>query len=245
MTKEHIKCWVVALATCTTVFIVFSVYLYLRRGYYDLYIINKVLGSASLVALGLVLLIGPLSRLYQRFDHWLCYRKEIGIIGFLAAFAHMIISLFLLPEKFKFISFFTYTSLNRGLVPFLLGLASIMICIILTILSFESIKRKTKTIAWWHWQYRGVRIAFLFLFLHLIFMKYPGWIDWYVKGSTGLARPFMPPGSIIAGSIGLFVLLVRLAEVIDTKVAKIVIPVLLFFLIAFWLESFAWGILKP
>lgn len=245
MTQEQIKRWALAVATCGVVFSVFSVYLYLRRGYYDLYIINKALGSASLGGIGIVLLIGPLCRIYQRFDRMAIYRKELGIVSFAAGFFHTIISLFFLPSHFALASFVTYTSLNRGLVPFLFGLGSIIVFSLLTVISFEAVKRRIKNDTWWHWQYWGVRIAFLLLFLHVVVMKYPGWIDWYVKGGTGLARPFMPPGSIIAGSFGLFILLVRLVELTDAKIARIIIPVLLLFLIVFWIESVAWGIIRP
>ena len=243
MAQEQIKRWMMAIAISGAVFAVFSLYLFLRRGYYDLYIINKAFSSASFVVIGIVLLIGPFCRLYQRFDHWILYRKELGLVGFAAALAHTVISLFFLPDKFAFASFFTYTSFNRGLVPFLFGAGSIILFSILTVISLEAIKCRIENDAWWRWQYWGVRIAFVLLFLHLVVMKYPGWISWYVQGGgKELARPFMPPGSIAAGSFGLFVLLVRLAELVDGKVAKITIPLLFLFLVLFWIESYFWGI---
>lgn len=246
MTREQIRQWVAAILVVATVFTTLSLYLFLRRGYYNLYIANKAFGSASLMTIGTVLLIGPLSRLYQRFDKWIAYRKELGIVGFAAALTHTIISLFFLPDKFAFASFFTFTSLNRGLVPFLFGLGSIIVFLILTIMSFNSVIRRMQKEVWWRWQYFGVRVAALLLFLHLVVMKYPGWISWFVKGGGNeLARPFLPPGSILPGSFGLFVLLVRLAELLDTKVAKIVISVFTASLVIFWVESFAWGISRP
>lgn len=246
MTREQARQWTIAILTGWAVFAVLSTYLFFRRGYFDLYIANKAFGSASLIVIGIVLLIGPLSRLYQKFDSWIIYRKELGIVGFAAALAHTVISLFFLPDKFAFASFFVFTSLNRGLVPFLFGAGSIILFSILTVISLEAIKRRIENDAWWRWQYWGVRIAFVLLFLHLVVMKYPGWISWYVQGGgKELARPFMPPGSIVAGSFGLFVLLVRLAELVDVKVAKITIPILTLSLIIFWAESFAWGIIRP
>lgn len=246
MTREQARQWTIAILTGWAVFAVLSTYLFFRRGYFDLYIANKAFGSASLIVIGIVLLIGPLSRLYQKFDSWIIYRKELGIVGFAAALAHTVISLFFLPDKFAFASFFVFTSLNRGLVPFLFGAGSIILFSILTVISLEAIKRRIENDAWWRWQYWGVRIAFVLLFLHLVVMKYPGWISWYVQGGgKELARPFMPPGSIVAGSFGLFVLLVRLAELLETKIAKIIIPILTLSLIIFWAESFAWGIIRP
>lgn len=246
MTREQARQWTIAILTGWAVFAVLSTYLFFRRGYFDLYIANKAFGSASLIVIGIVLLIGPLSRLYQKFDSWIIYRKELGIVGFAAALAHTVISLFFLPDKFAFASFFVFTSLNRGLVPFLFGAGSILVFCVLTVMSFDAVIRRMDKEVWWRWQYWGVRIAFVLLFLHLVVMKYPGWISWYVQGGgKELARPFMPPGSIVAGSFGLFVLLVRLAELLETKIAKIIIPILTLSLIIFWAESFAWGIIRP
>ncbi len=131
------------------IFATLSLYLYLRRGYYDFYIANKAFGSTSLIVIGIVLLIGPLSRLYQRFDTWVSYRKELGIVGFALALVHTIISLFLLPDKFAFASFFKFTSINRGLVPFLFGIGSIIIFFILTIMSFDAVIRRMDKAVWW------------------------------------------------------------------------------------------------
>src|SRR3989344_7482123 len=241
MSREQLRQYGVAILAALPIFATLSVYLFLRRGYYDLYIANKAFGSAGLIVIGIVLLISPLSRLYQRFDTWISYRKELGIVGFALALAHTIISLFLLPNTFTFASFFKFTSINRGLVPFLFGLSGILLLTTLTILSLDRITAKLKKETWWRWQYWGVRIAALLLFLHLVVMKYPGWISWFVQGgSDELARPFMPPGSLFAGSFGLFFLLVRLIEFAGAKVARVATPILFTLLLAFWIGSYVW-----
>ena len=244
--REQLRQWMVAMLASGTIFAVLSLYLFLRRGYYNLYIANKAFGSAGFMVIAIVLLIGPLSRLYQRFDPWIIYRKELGIVGFIAALAHTIISLFLLPDKFQLASFFKFVSFNRGLVPFLFGITSILVFCILTVMSFDTVIRRMNKEVWWRWQYRGVRIAAILLFLHLVVMKYPGWISWYAKGgSDELIGPYMPPGSIIAGSFGLFVLLVRLVELTGVKIARVATPLLFSLLLVFWIGSFAWGISRP
>ena len=90
--KEQLRQYFTAFLLSLGVGAIFSLYLFLRRGYYDLFILNKVLASASLVLLGIILLIGPISRFYNRFDKWLIYRREIGIFAFLLALTHGIIS---------------------------------------------------------------------------------------------------------------------------------------------------------
>src|SRR3989344_6842029 len=83
----------VALAVTLPLFLVLSIYLFYRRGYYDLYIANKVLAGVATVVLGLVLLIGPLSRFFSFPDRFLQYRKGLGIVAFFLAFSHSVISL--------------------------------------------------------------------------------------------------------------------------------------------------------
>src|SRR4030066_1094629 len=64
-----------ALAVAAILFIALSLYLFYRRGYYDLYIANKVFAGSSAVLLGIVLLIGPGSRLFSFPDRYVQFRK--------------------------------------------------------------------------------------------------------------------------------------------------------------------------
>src|SRR3990167_4836153 len=121
MNKEQIRQYFVATVFGLVLFILLSGYLFLRRGYFDLYIINKVLSGVSLIVLAVVMFIGPLSRLYDRFDSWIIYRKELGIVAFLLALAHGVISFFFLSEKFSI------TYFMNNLLTFIFGLISLFI----------------------------------------------------------------------------------------------------------------------
>ena len=101
MNKEQVRQYLVAAVYGFISFILLSGYLFLRRGSFDLNIINQASADASLIILAVVLLIGPLSRLYDRFDSWIIYRKELGIIAFLLALAHGVISFFFLSDRFS------------------------------------------------------------------------------------------------------------------------------------------------
>src|SRR3989344_6781103 len=89
--------YIMALAISAPIFAALSVYLFYRRGYYDLYIANKVFAGAAAVLLGIVLLIGPLSRWFSVFDRYVPYRKAIGIVAFFLALAHAVVSFWFLP----------------------------------------------------------------------------------------------------------------------------------------------------
>lgn len=214
--------WVVTGSLILGLTAVFAAYLYLRRGYLDLYIINKSLGSSALAGLGIVLLIGPFSRMFHPFVAWLAYRRELGMISFLAGLAHGVISLFFLPDHFQLSRFF-----GRVNFPFYFALASTAILTILFALSFDRIIGEMNRRRWWKIHNWGVRLGALLAFLHLAVMKYPGWLTWWEKGgSSELVRQYLPPASLIGFLFGFYVLAVRFAEFAGNYWAKRIIRVL-------------------
>lgn len=237
MNKESLQRYTWSLLASVGLFALSSSYIFLRRGYYTLFIANKALGGVALILIGIILLIGPLSRLYQRFDSFVVFRKALGIVAFIFALVHSVVSFFYLPEKFPLTYF-----LQDNLAPFLFGLAALLLLIALFILSFRFMEQKINSSLWWQWQYRGIRIAAFFVLLHVVIAKYPGWFKWFsVGGSEELSRPFMPPASLIFGSFWLFVFLVRLGEYLGTRMARRVTLLLFLLLLSFWVGSYARG----
>lgn len=218
MIKESVKQYLVATVTAFCSAAGLGLYLTARRGYFDLSIINKSLASTSLILLGIVLLLGPLSRLYNRFDKWINYRKEVGILAFFIAAVHVYLSMFPLARRSPF---GLYQS--RPLVAYS-GLLALLIMFYLFIISFEKIKAKINSAKWWKMQYWGARIAALAVLFHMTVFKYSEWGKW-LAGDTGkLAIPSWPPASLLVAVFSGFVLLVRLAEIFGSRAAKILVP---------------------
>ncbi|MBI4066088.1 hypothetical protein HY411_00065, partial [Candidatus Gottesmanbacteria bacterium] len=79
---EGIRQYVVAaIVTALTVWLVYR-YAAVRYEVEGLSTLNKSLATSTLFLLGIVLLLGPLSRLFTLFDHALKYRKELGVLTF-------------------------------------------------------------------------------------------------------------------------------------------------------------------
>ncbi len=174
-----------------------------------------------MAGIGIVLLAGPLSRIYDRFDFWLRYRKELGILSFFFGLAHGLISYYFLPSHFPKERFW-----GSGLYPFLFGTAAMIVLSLLFIISIQKIEIKLNRRLWWHLQNWGVRIAGVLILLHVFVMKWPGWSNWAINGGNDeLTRPFMPPASLIGGIFGVFVLLIRMSEFFGVKKAQKIIPV--------------------
>src|SRR3989344_6455530 len=198
--RQYFRAFLLALA----VFAVFSLYLFLRRGYFNLFILNKVLASASLVLLGIVLLIGPISRFYNRFDKWLIYRREIGIMAFFMALAHGLIS---------------YS--GKTSPALLWGIISLMIMALLFLTSSKFTEDRMNRRFWVELQSWGVRLGTLFAFWHLAALKYSGWLKWLnLERDQKLALPDLPPASLLGALFIGFVAATRLAEIFGATIAR-------------------------
>ncbi len=231
MIKETIRQYLVAVSVAAGIAGFLAVYLTLRRGYFDLSIANKSLASGSLVLLGVVLLLGPLSRLYDRFDKWVNYRKELGILAFFGGTAHVYLSMFYLARRGPF---GLYQS--RPLIAYS-GLLGLVLMAGLFAISLEKIKAKIDTAGWWKMQYRGVRLAAVAVLLHMTLFKYPDWMRFLAGQREKLAIPDWPPASLLVAIFSGFVLVVRLSEFWGKKAARLTIPLALALAIGFtgWL----------
>lgn len=239
MDQNLISRYIKSFAFSLFIFALLSTYIYIRRGYYTFYIANKVVAGESLILLGIVLLIGPITRLYDAFDHFIIYRKELGIVAFLYAFLHGVLSLFFLPEYFP-LSYYSH-----HLKTFIPGLTALIVLAVLFILSFEFIIEKMDKKLWWHVQNWGVRIGGLLVLLHIIPMKYSGWMSWYTKGGgPELLRFYMPPLGLLVTSFGVLVIAARFSEFFGKTVAQKMIKTLVMVYVIFLGITFGWGFAK-
>lgn len=211
---NDIRDYIIASIIGIIIFSIFSLYIFERRGYYDLYIMNKVFAGTSLVLLCIVLLIGPLCGFSQKFTPCLTFRKELGMLSFFLALAHSIISFFFLPSRFPLSHLF-----SEDIVPFAFGLLSIILLTGIAIISNNFFMNKLGAQRWWFIQRWGARIAFILVFLHLTVMKYPGWITFFTKGgSAELAKPYLWPASFIVFIISVILIGIRIIDIIRNVV---------------------------
>lgn len=227
ISKASVRQYAVASIVSLLVLTLLSLYLFVRRGYFTLAIANKAVAATALVVLGFVLLLGPLSRIYDRFDRWVLYRKELGILALVAAAIHVYLSMFPLSKGNPLGSFFTNP------VPATFGLIGFLTFLGLFVFSFGRVKNKLGDTIWWKLQYHGVRLAGIAAVLHLVMLKTPGWVNWWNgRFPTDVERPSLPPASLLAALFALFVILVRLSEVFKKHIARVLIPFLGFAILA-------------
>lgn len=203
---RHRSEWVSVLIVAGGIFVVFSLYLLARRGYYNLYIINKVFGSTAVVLAALTLALGPLAGRIKSLIPLVAMRKKLGLLALGMSLLHIVISVFFLPGKFS-ISWF-----QNEWVSIVFGVGAILVWLLIPIALHEKRMTHPGEKTWRKYQSLAGRVAFAFIFLHLVLMKWQGWLNWFagkVKASPELANPTYPPASLFVLAAMLLVMLVR------------------------------------
>jgi len=203
--SESTKRWLRALEISLFIFSLLSLYLFLRRGYYNIYIINKVFGSTAVVLAGITLLIGPLRKIPFGVI-FMAMRRQLGLIAFGFALIHIFFSLYQ-TERFGWFSWYF-----EEWLPVVFGILAITTWGYMAYIS-RNIKIQQMGADIWRKRlsFAG-KLGFVALFLHLTIMKYPGWMKWIqgqVKQTPELANPTYPPASIFVFLLMLIVILCR------------------------------------
>jgi DMSO/TMAO reductase YedYZ heme-binding membrane subunit len=216
---SSLRDYLVAASMAAGLLVVLGGYLYARHGYLfgapagtgTFYLPNRALAGAAAAMLAAVFLVGPLSRYFDRFDQWLGYRKEIGIVGGVLAVLHGVVSAWFVPEKFSLEWLFSEKSFWTASA----GLVGAAVLVALAALSPNILIRKVGGTRWWLMQRWGLRIAVVATLLHVLPMKWNGWAAWLAEGgrrTSELARPEMPPAGLFVALFLAWVAAVRTYE---------------------------------
>ena len=147
------------------------------------YILNKGISLSALILLSLNFSLGPLRRLNVPVNQKLLdARISLGIIGFILAFTHLVMSIAILNPAYLPSFFYDGGLLNaRGSLSLLGGVLSIVfLCIYYANLK-PGVNGQYKIIA--VVTSREVILSILFFMgIHLFFVSYPGWLtvhEWH------------------------------------------------------------------
>lgn len=215
--SEETKRWAKTIGISLVVFIILSLYLIARRGYFNLYIANKVFGSSAVIIAGITLLIGPFSKSHPFLANMMTIRRHLGLSAMALASLHIIASLFQ-QSKFPFPKWYL-----EEWIPVVFGVITLSMWIYLTYISRNK-KIKDMGVNIWKRNLSLVgRLAFLAIFLHLTVMKYPGWIRWFqgqTKQTSELLNPQYPPASLFVFVFMTIVIIYRTINSIFFKKAN-------------------------
>lgn len=194
----------------------FYEYAMVRYGVAGISSLNKSFATSTLFLLGGVLLLGPLSRMFDVFDRAFKYRKELGVLTFYLGAAHVYLSMFPLARRGPW---GLYTSQPVSAYS---GLAALVIMFILLVTSLIAMQHVLGAKTWWRVQYWGARSAFVFIAVHLTALKFSGWQPWLATRGAEIPQGMasLPPLSLLGAVFAVFVLLVRFSELFGAKAAR-------------------------
>ena len=214
MERQETTWWIKSLTITLAIFVLLAVYLFLRRGYFNLYLANKVFGSTAALIAGITLLIGPLSHRSPAMAHFMPMRRHLGLIALGLAIAHLLASTIFQPIRFP-LPWYLQEWLSTSA-----GLAALFIWVWLAHISSNKMVQQMGSELWRKQQQWGGKAAFLLVFLHLTIMKYAGWISWWqgrISASPELANPSYPPASLFVFAAMLLIIVYRTITTLVTR----------------------------
>lgn len=163
--------------------------------------INRGMSMGTLVLLGIVLLLGPMTRMFGGAWRTLfIFRKELGVVAFVTGITHVYLSMFVFARSSPF-GF--YIGMPWSAYP---GLVAMIIMAVLCFFSFHKTQSLLPPAVWWKMQYMGARTAFFGIMMHVVVLRYDSWLMW-MQG-----EPALPPAALLGTVFAAFVLVIRLID---------------------------------
>jgi DMSO/TMAO reductase YedYZ heme-binding membrane subunit len=159
------------------IFGIFYLYLFWQG---SLNILNKAIADASVILIGLSMLLTAICYFWDFADTKIIYRKHLGLVGFAFALTHVVLSqqsLFLLLDQSMWRS--------AAIKPVVAGLTATIIFTIMAVISNNIATKKLGGVGWRRILRTGYAALF-FVLVHVAFLKAQYWINWW---QSGLNRP--------------------------------------------------------
>jgi sulfoxide reductase heme-binding subunit YedZ len=169
----------------------------------------------GLILIALSLLLGNIAKFWNRYDKFLHYRKQLGIIGFYYVFAHgnIATALYLWDDPSLF---------REQWISFIAGLLSLYVLGVCMEISEIWAIRKLGSKRW----RRTIRYlsytAFILALLHIGWIRWEEWwryflqASWYLKDGALLLPQLSLLTFIFSGGVVIFRIYVAIYDVIDT-----------------------------
>ncbi|MBP7967374.1 hypothetical protein KAZ66_03805, partial [Candidatus Woesebacteria bacterium] len=76
------------------IFIIISLYIFATQGIYDLRAFSRATANVGIILIGLSFMLSGLCYFWNFADHFIIYRKQLGVIGFIYALIHTSVVLY-------------------------------------------------------------------------------------------------------------------------------------------------------
>ncbi len=196
------KLWIDITVYSLLISVIVSLYYFLQQGTFSIRIANRMIGDVSMLLMGLSMALSGLCYYWNFADHFIVYRKQLGVIGFIYALIHTIIALFFLPRSLPFLVRYLEPD---NILMFTTALIAIVIYLGMVIISTKKVIQILGGLLW----RRLLRIGYIAYFLsvlHFALVGYDRWLEWL----TGKDEKLLPHFGLIIFMYGSAVLVLRI-----------------------------------
>lgn len=186
---------------------VITAYYFVTRPEYDFRVFNRGIADLSFILMGMSLILSSICYFWDFADHFIIYRKHLGLIGFGYMLLHVAISLFYTSYQ----PFLLYYLTDSQILSF--G-AALTAAGIFSIMAMISNRYSIRTIGPHRWRLimRIGYIAYAMALLHFALRGWPYWMLWL----SGKSISLFPSFGLVTFAFGGIVLLMRVALFIAT-----------------------------
>ncbi|OGK13510.1 hypothetical protein A3A93_00030 [Candidatus Roizmanbacteria bacterium RIFCSPLOWO2_01_FULL_38_12] len=206
------RLWFDMIVYSLILFIVVSGYYLIQRGSFSLALFNQVIADVGMLLMGLSFALSGICYFWNFADHYIIYRKQLGVVGFAYVILHGLISLFFIPENAPILFYYLE---KETILAFISAFIAISIYTMMVIVSTDSMIHKLGGHTW-RILLRVGYIAYVFSLLHMWLNSYPFWLRYL----TGQGRSPLPSFGLLTFLVGVFVIVLRLAVWISTSRKK-------------------------
>lgn len=169
-------------------------------------VLNKSAADASIVLIGISMMLSGICYFWNMFDSLIRYRKHAGMMGWAFGITHMFLSLSTLQALFS-------AALWEKGIPWA-ALTGFIATVVFTIMAMISNTKMAQLLGgkWWRFILRTGYLAVILIFFHVVLLKSARWITWY---EGGMQTP--PSSSLIVTVFMVLVILMRIALWIALK----------------------------
>ncbi len=190
------------------IFVMISLYLFATQGRYDIRSLSRASANVGILLIGLSFMLSGLCYFWNFADHFIIYRKQLGVIGFLYAILHA--GLVIMRTG---INILIPSSLSQmGDIGLISAEIAILMYIAMIIISTRFVIHE---IGGQRWR-QLLRAGYIAFFLSLVHMFVQGgtyWLSWLTGKSSGI----FPSIGLLVFLFGLGVIVLRIRLWFVTK----------------------------
>ncbi len=181
------------------------------RPEFSIRVLNRGIADVAFILMGISLILSSVCYFWNFADHFIIYRKHLGLIGFGYMLLHVAISLF----YSAYLPFLTYYLSDKQILSFSAALTASGIFTLMAVISNRYSMHKIGPHTW-RLIMRVGYLAYAMALLHFALRGWTYWMNWFMGKSS-----LFPSFGLITFLFGVVVLVMRIALWIATSHKKV------------------------